>query len=53
MRSSTTMKWHTIELADFVDVCDIDPLRFDKPHDLLPDGETAEEGPRVFRDAVE
>ncbi|MFO1033257.1 MAG: Ku protein [Hyphomicrobiales bacterium] len=44
---------HTIELADFVDVSDIDPLYFDKPYYLLPDGEAAEEGYRVIRDALE
>lgn len=43
---------HTIELTDFVDVCEIDPLYFDKPYYLLPDGESAEEGYRVIRDAL-
>ena len=43
---------HTIELTDFVDVCEIDPLYFDKPYFLLPDGEVAEEGYRVIRDAL-
>jgi DNA end-binding protein Ku len=43
---------HTIELTDFVDVCEIDPLYFEKPYYLLPDGEAAEEGYRVVRDAL-
>lgn len=43
---------HTIELTDFVDVCEIDPLYFEKPYYLLPDGEAAEEGYRVIRDAL-
>ena len=43
---------HTIELTEFVDVCAIDPLYFDRPYYLLPDGEVAEEGYRVIRDAL-
>ena len=43
---------HTIELTEFVEVCAIDPLYFDKPYYLLPDGEVAEEGYRVIRDAL-
>jgi DNA end-binding protein Ku len=43
---------HTIELVQFVDACEIDPLYFDRPYYLLPDGEDAEEGYRVIRDAL-
>jgi DNA end-binding protein Ku len=43
---------HTIELTQFVDACEIDPLYFDKPYYLLPDGEVAEEGYRVIRQAL-
>jgi len=43
---------HTIELTEFVEVCEIDPLYFDRPYYLLPDGEVAEEGYRVIRDAL-
>jgi DNA end-binding protein Ku len=43
---------HTIELTQFVDACDIDPLYFDRPYYILPDGEIAEEGFRVIRQAL-
>jgi DNA end-binding protein Ku len=43
---------HTIELTQFVDAAEIDPLYFDRPYYLLPDGEIAEEGYRVLRDAL-
>jgi DNA end-binding protein Ku len=43
---------HTIELTQFVDACDIDPLYFDRPYYVLPDGEIAEEGFRVIRQAL-
>jgi DNA end-binding protein Ku len=43
---------HTIELTQFVEACEIDPLYFDRPYYLLPDGEVAEEGYRVIRDAL-
>ena len=43
---------HTIELTQFVNHCEIDPLYFDRPYYLLPDGEMAEEGYRVIRDAL-
>lgn len=43
---------HTIELTQFVDACEIDPLYFEKPYYLLPDGAVAEEGYRVIRDAL-
>src|SRR5262245_11310371 len=41
---------HTIELVQFVDHCEIDPLYFERPYYVLPDGEDAEEGYRVIRD---
>lgn len=43
---------HTIELTQFVDHCEIDPLYFERPYYLLPDGENAEEGYAVIRDAL-
>jgi DNA end-binding protein Ku len=43
---------HTIELTQFVDACEIDPLYFERPYYLLPDGEIAEEGFRVIRQAL-
>jgi DNA end-binding protein Ku len=43
---------HAIELIQFVDACEIDPLYFDRPYFLLPDGEDADEGYRVIRDAL-
>ncbi len=43
---------HTIELMQFVEACEIDPLYFEKPYYLLPDGDVAEEGYRVIRDAL-
>jgi DNA end-binding protein Ku len=43
---------HTIELTQFVDAADIDPLYFERPYYLLPDGEVAEEGYLVIRDAL-
>jgi DNA end-binding protein Ku len=43
---------HTIELTQFVDACEIDPLYFDRPYYVLPDGEIAEEGFRVIRQAL-
>jgi DNA end-binding protein Ku len=43
---------HTIELTQFVDAQDIDPLYFERPYYLLPDGEVAEEGYLVIRDAL-
>jgi DNA end-binding protein Ku len=44
---------HTVELQEFVDPCEIDPLYFDKPYYVLPDGDVAEEGYRVIRDALQ
>lgn len=43
---------HTIELTQFVDACEVDPLYFDQPYYILPDGDVAEEGYRVIRDAL-
>lgn len=43
---------HTIELTQFVDACEIEPLYFDRPYYLLPDGGIAEEGYRVIRQAL-
>jgi len=44
---------HTIELTEFVDACSIDPLYFDNPYYVLPDGDVAEEGYRIIRDALQ
>ncbi len=43
---------HRIELTQFVDTCEIDPLYFEKPYYVLPDGEEAEEAYCVVRDAL-
>lgn len=43
---------HTVELVQFVDAGEIDPLYFERPYYVLPDGEVAEEGYRVIRDAL-
>ena len=43
---------HTLELTQFVDACSVDPLYFDRPYYVLPDGEVAEEGYRIIRDAL-
>jgi DNA end-binding protein Ku len=43
---------HTIELVQFVENCDIDPLYFERPYYIVPDGEEAEEPYRVIRDAL-
>jgi DNA end-binding protein Ku len=42
----------TVDLVQFVDPDDIDPLYFERPYYVLPDGEVAEEGYRVIRDAL-
>ena len=39
----------TIDIVEFVD--DIDPIYFDTPYYLVPDGSVAEEGYRVIREA--
>jgi len=43
---------HTIDLVQFVDAYDIDPLYFERPYYVVPDGEDAEEPYRVIRDAL-
>ena len=43
---------HTLELTQFVEACSIDPLYFERPYYVLPDGDFAEEGYRVIRDAL-
>lgn len=42
----------TIELVQFVDIGDIDPLYVDAPYYLGPDGPVAEEAFRVIREAM-
>jgi len=43
---------HTIDMARFVDQDEIDARYFEKPHYLLPDGDDADEGYVVLRDAL-
>lgn len=43
---------HTIDLVQFVDVCEIDPRYFDRPYYVTPNGEESEEGFVVIRDAL-
>ncbi len=43
---------HTIELTQFVDAGDIDPVYFERPYYILPDGDVAEEGYTVIHDAL-
>src|SRR5215210_6028180 len=43
---------HTIDMARFVDRTDLDPRYFEKPYYLLPDGDVADEGYTVLRDAL-
>jgi DNA end-binding protein Ku len=40
----------TIDIVEFVD--DIDPIYFDSPYYLVPDGSVAEEGYRVIRESL-
>jgi DNA end-binding protein Ku len=42
---------HTIDMARFVDRDEIDSRYFEKPYYLLPDGDSADEGYTVLRDA--
>ncbi len=42
---------HTIDMARFVDGDEIDSRYFEKPYYLLPDGDEADEGYTVLRDA--
>jgi len=43
---------HTIDMARFVDRYEIDSRYFEKPYYLLPDGDEADEGYTVLRDAL-
>ena len=43
---------HTIDMARFVDLDQIDSRYFEKPYYLLPDGDEADEGYTVLRDAL-
>jgi DNA end-binding protein Ku len=43
---------HTIDMARFVDLNQIDSRYFEKPYYLLPDGDSADEGYVVLRDAL-
>ena len=43
---------HTIDLVQFVDACEIDPLYYEKPYFVVPDGDMAQEAFRVIRDAL-
>lgn len=43
---------HTIDLARFVDLSNIDPIYFDKPYFVAPDGEIATEAFVTIRDAL-
>ena len=43
---------HTINLVQFVDHCEIDPIYFEKPYFVLPDGKLAIEAYVVLRDAL-
>ena len=43
---------HTIDMTRFVDLDQIDSRYFEKPYYLLPDGDSADEGYVVLRDAL-
>jgi DNA end-binding protein Ku len=43
---------HTVDLARFVDADEIDPRYWEKPYYLLPDGDSADEGYVVIREAL-
>ena len=43
---------HTVDMARFVDLDEIDSRYFEKPYYLLPDGVSADEGYVVLRDAL-
>jgi DNA end-binding protein Ku len=43
---------HTVDLVQFVDACEIDPLYFEKPYFIVPDGKMAQEAYRVIRQAL-
>jgi len=42
----------TIDLVQFVDHCEIDPIYFEKPYYVIADGKLAEEAYAVLRDAL-
>jgi DNA end-binding protein Ku len=42
----------TIDLVQFVDHCEIDPIYFDKPYYVLADGKLSEEAYAILRDAL-
>ncbi len=43
---------HTIDMVRFVDGSDIDSRYYEKPYYVLPDGDSADEGYAVIRDAL-
>jgi DNA end-binding protein Ku len=43
---------HTIDMVRFIDEAEIDPRYFEKPYYLLPDGEEANEGYTIIRQAL-
>ncbi len=43
---------HTIDMVRFVDEAEIDSRYFEKPYYLMPDGDEADEGYTVIRDAL-
>jgi DNA end-binding protein Ku len=43
---------HTIDMVRFVDQAEIDPRYWEKPYYLVPDGDEADEGYTVIRDAL-
>ena len=43
---------HTIDMARFVNLDEIDSRYYEKPYYLLPDGDSADEGYVVLRDAL-
>lgn len=42
----------TLELSQFVDACEIDPIYFERPYYVVPSDELAEDAYRVVRDAL-
>ncbi|MGE0212088.1 MAG: Ku protein [Parvibaculaceae bacterium] len=42
----------TLELSQFVDACEIDPIYFERPYYVVPSDELAEDAYRVIRDAL-
>lgn len=42
----------TLDLVQFVDPCDIEPIWFERPYYVVPDGDLAEEAYGVIRDAL-